>query len=150
MNREVSMKFEDIFDEWKRDSEIDQTDLGNESLRIPKLHHKYYMMLLSERSSLRKLEAQMKQLKLSKYEFYSQGHTEDTRKLGWELPPRGIILKADIPMYLEADKDIIDLSLKIGVQGEKVDFLDSILKSLQTRNFLIKNAIDFLRWTNGG
>lgn len=150
MDREVSMKFEDIFDEWKRDSEIDQTDLGNESLRIPKLHHKYYMMLLSERSSLRKLEAQMKQLKLSKYEFYSQGHTEETKKLGWELPPRGIILKADIPMYLEADKDIIDLSLRIGVQGEKVDFLDSILKSLQTRNFLIKNAIDFLRWTNGG
>ena len=150
MDREVNMKFEEIFDEWKRDSEIDQTDLGNESLKIPKLHHKYYMMLLSERSSLRKLEAQMKQLKLSKYEFYSQGHTEETRKLGWELPPRGIILKADIPMYIEADKDLIDLSLKIGVQGEKVDFLDSILKTLQTRNFLIKNAIDFLRWTNGG
>lgn len=150
MDREVNMKFEDIFDEWKRDSEIDQTDLGNESLKIPKLHHKYYMILLSERSSLRKLEAQMKQLKLSKYEFYSQGHTEETKKLGWELPPRGIILKADIPMYIEADKDLIDLSLKIGVQGEKVDFLDSILKTLQTRNFLIKNAIDFLRWTNGG
>ena len=144
------MKFEDIFDEWKKDSDIDQTDLGNESLKIPKLHHKYYMMLLSERSSLRKLEAQMKQLKLSKYEFYSQGHTEETKKLGWELPPRGIILKADIPIYIEADRDIIELSLKIGVQGEKVDFLDSILKSLQTRNFLIKNAIDFLRWTNGG
>lgn len=150
MDREVSMKFEEIFDEWKRDSEIDQTDLGNESLKIPKLHHKYYMMLLSERSSLRKLEAQMKQLKLSKYEFYSQGHTEETKRLGWELPPRGIILKADIPMYIEADKNLIDLSLKIGVQGEKVDFLDSILKTLQTRNFLIKNAIDFLRWTNGG
>ena len=150
MDREVNMKFEDIFDEWKRDSEIDQTDLGNESLRIPKLHHKYYMMLMAERSVLRKLESQMKQLKLSKYEFYSQGHTEETKKLGWELPPRGIILKADIPMYLEADKDIIDLSLRIGVQGEKVDFLDSIIKSLQTRNFLIKNAIDFLRWTNGG
>ena len=150
MDREVSMKFEEIFDAWKSDSEIDQTDLGNESLKIPKLHHKYYMMLLAERSSLRKLEAQMKQLKLSKYEFYSQGHTEETKKLGWELPPRGIILKADIPMYLEADKDIIELSLKIGVQGEKVDFLDSILKTLQTRNFLIKNAIDFLRWTNGG
>ena len=150
MDREVSMKFEEIFDEWKRDSEIDQTDLGNESLKIPKLHHKYYMMLMAERSSLRKLESQMKQLKLSKYEFYSQGHTEETKKLGWELPPRGIILKADIPMYIEADRDIIDLSLKIGIQGEKVEFLDSIIKSLQTRNFLIKNAIDFLKWTNGG
>lgn len=143
------MKFEDIFEEWKKDSEIDKTDLGNESLKIPRLHHKYYMMLVSEKASLKKLDAQMKQLRLSKYEFYSQGHTEETKKLGWELPPRGIILKADIPMYIESDKDIIDLSLKIGMQGEKVEFLESIIKSLHNRNFLIKNAIDFVKFTMG-
>lgn len=143
------MKFEDIFEEWKKDSEIDKTDLGNESLKIPRLHHKYYMMLVSEKASLKKLDAQMKQLRLSKYEFYSQGHTEETKKLGWELPPRGIILKADIPMYIESDKDIIDLSLKIGMQGEKVEFLESIIKSLHNRNFLIKNAIDFVKYLSG-
>jgi hypothetical protein len=145
----VNVKFEDIFDEWKIDSEIDKTDLGNESLKIPRLHHKYYMMLVSEKASLKKLDAQMKQLRLSKYEFYSQGHTEETKKLGWELPPRGIILKADIPMYIESDKDIIDLSLKIGMQGEKVEFLESIIKSLHNRNFLIKNAIDFVKYLSG-
>lgn len=143
------MKFEDIFEEWKIDSTIDQTDLGNESLKIPKLHHKYYMMLVSEKSVLKKLDAQMKQLRLAKYEFYSQGHTEESRKLGWELPPRGIILKADIPMYIEADKDIVELSLKIGIQAEKVEFLESIIKGLQTRNFIVKNAIDFMKFTMG-
>ena len=148
MERQV--KFEQIFEEWKKDSEIDNTDLGNESLKIPKLHHKYYMILVAEKATLRKLEAELKQLKLSKYEFYSQGHTEETKKLGWELPARGIILKADIPMYMEADRDIVELSLKIGMQGEKVEFLESIIKSLQTRNFLIKNSIDFMRFTMGG
>lgn len=149
MDKEEPMKFEDIFEEWKKDSEIDRTDLGNESLKIPKLHHKYYMFLVAEKSSLKKLEAQMKQLRLAKHEFYSQGHTEETRKLGWEMPPRGIILKADIPMYIEADKDIVDLSLKIGIQAEKVEFLESIIKGLQTRNFIIKNAIDFVKFTMG-
>ena len=143
------MKFEDIFGEWKIDSDIDQTDLGNESLKIPKLHHKYYMMLITEKASLKKLDSQMKQLRLFKYEFYSQGHTEETKRLGWELPPRGIILKADIPMYIESDKDIIDLSLKLGMQGEKVEFLESIIKSLHNRNFLIKNAIDFMKYLSG-
>ena len=143
------MKFEDIFEEWKIDSTIDQTDLGNESLKIPKLHHKYYMMMVSEKSVLKKLDAQMKQLRLAKYEFYSQGHTEESRKLGWELPPRGIILKADIPMYIDADKDIVELSLKIGIQAEKVEFLESIIKGLQTRNFIIKNSIDFMKFTMG-
>jgi hypothetical protein len=60
-----------------------------------------------------------------------------------------LILKADIPMYMEADRDTIELSLKIGMQGEKVEFLESIIKSLQTRNFLIKNAIDFMKFTMG-
>jgi hypothetical protein len=144
------MKFEEIFDEWKKDSEIDQTDLGAESLKIPKLHHKYYMILVAEKAILRKLEYQYKQLKLAKYEFYSQGHTEETKKLGWQLPPRGIILKADIPLYLESDQDVVDLSLKIGMQQEKVDFLESIIKSFQTRGYLIKNSIDFMRFTMGG
>jgi len=144
------MKFEDIFEEWKKDSEIDRTELANESLRIPKLHHKYYMILVAEKSLLKKLEADMKQLKLSKYEFYSQGHTEETKALGWQLPARGMILKADIPMYMEADKDIVDLSLRIGMQQEKVEFLESIIKSFQTRGYIIKNAIDFMKFTMGG
>lgn len=145
----VQMKFEDLFDEWKKDSEIDKTDLSNESLKIPKLHHKYYTFLIGEKSTLRRLESQFKQLKLAKSEFYSQGHTDETRQLGWELPARGMILKSDIPLYLEADKDLVELSLKIGMQQEKVDFLDSILKTLQTRGYLLKNAIDFMRFTMG-
>jgi len=144
------MKFEDLFEEWKKDSEIDRTELGLESLKIPKLHHKYYTYLVSERALAKKLESQFKQLKLAKYEFYSQGHTEETRTLGWELPARGMILKADIPMYMEADKDIVDLSLKIGMQQEKVEFLESIIKSFQTRGYIIKNAIDFAKFTMGG
>lgn len=144
------MRFEDIFEEWKKDSDIDRTELANESLKIPKLHHKYYMILVAEKAQLKKLEAQMKQLKLSKYEFYSQGHTEETKALGWTLPARGLILKADIPLYMEADKDIIDLSLKIGILQEKVEFLESVIKSFQTRGYIIKNAIDFMRFTMGG
>jgi hypothetical protein len=144
------MKFEDIFDAWDKDSKIDKTELGDESLNIPRLHHKYYTMLVAERSVLRRLEADMKQLKLDKYEFYAHGHTEETKAKGWKLPPRGLILKGDVPMFVEADKDMIDLSLRIGVQQEKVEFLDSIIKTLNTRNFIIKNCLDYLKFMNGG
>jgi hypothetical protein len=60
-----------------------------------------------------------------------------------------MILKPDIPMYIEADKDIVELSLKIGGQQEKVEFLESIIKSFQTRGYIIKNAIEFLRFQTG-
>lgn len=144
------VKFEQLFEEWKKDSEIDKTELDDESLKIPKLHSKYYNIYITEKSLLKKLEADMKLLKLEKYEFFNQGHNEETKRKGWELPAKGLILKAEIPMYMEADKDMIQLSLKIGVQQEKVDFLESIIKSFATRGYLIKNAIDFQRFASGG
>jgi hypothetical protein len=145
----TTMKFEEIFSNWEKDSEIDKTNLADESLRIPKLHHKYYGIFVAERAVLRRLEADFKKLKLDKHEFYTQGPTEETKEKGWRMPARGLILKADIPMYMESDQDIIDLSLKIGVQQEKVEFVESIIKSLQTRNYIIKNAIDFIKFTMG-
>ena len=142
------IKIEEILESWKEDSNIDRTELGDEALRIPKLHHKYYQMYIHERLNLRSLEAEMKQLKLDKYEFYTQGPNEQTPS-NWKLPARGMILKADIPMYMDADKEIIDLSLKIGLQQEKVEFLESIIKSLNNRGYNIKAAIDWQRFING-
>ena len=143
------MKIEEIYEEWKKDVEIDKTELGDEALRIAKLHHKYYQVYSSERLLYRKLEAEYKQLKLAKYEFYSMGPTEETRLKGWEMPARGMILKADIPMYLEADNDIVTLSLKIGYQQEKIELLESIIKSLSNRGYNIKAAIDWTKFTMG-
>lgn len=144
------MKTEEIFELWEKDSHIDKTALDDESLKIPKLHHKYYQILMGERVRLRNFENEMRSLKLEKYEFFTQGHNEETKSKGWRLPPKGMILKADIPMYMEADKEIIDLSLKIGIQQEKLELLESIIKTLNNRGYNIRAAIDFIKFTNGG
>lgn len=143
------MKIEEILEKWNKDSEIDKTELGLEAIHIAKLHHKYYSIYIGEKLLLRKQEAELKSLKLDKYEFFSMGPTKDTPK-DWELPPRGKILKQDMPMYLEADKDIINLSLKIGYTQEKVEMLESIIKSIMNRGFHVRAAIDFYRFTQGG
>lgn len=144
------MKIEEIFAQWKQDSTIDKTELGDEALKIPKLHHKYYQMYISERLLLRSLEAEMKRLKLDKFEFLTQGPNEDTKDKGWKLPPRGMVLKSDIQMYLEADDDVVKLSLRIGMQQEKLELLESIIKSLNNRGYNIKAAIDWQKFTMGG
>lgn len=144
------MKLEDIFELWAVDSTVDRTELGDEALKIPKLHHKYFQIYSSEKLQLKKLEADMKVLKLEKYEFYSQGPTKESQDRGWQLPARGMILKADMPMYMDADKDIINLSLKIGYQQEKLELLESIIKSLNNRGYNVKAAIDWARFMQGG
>jgi hypothetical protein len=142
------MNVDEIFELWEADSQIDKTELGEEATKIPKLHHKYYQIFLKERLVLRKFESDLKQLKLDKYEFFTQGPNEDTPK-EWRLPPRGMILKGDIPMYMDADQDVINMTLKVGLQQEKVDLLDSIIKTIINRNFIIRNAIDWNKFTMG-
>lgn len=143
------MTVDEILELWHEDSAIDKTELGEEALKIPKLHHKYYQIFVKEKMLLRKLEAAMKQLKLDKYEFLTQGPNEETKDKGWKLPPKGMILKGDIPMYLEGDQDIINQSLKIGYQQEKIELLESIIKSIMNRSFIIRDAIDWQKFTMG-
>lgn len=144
------MKIEEIFEQWEKDAQVDKTELGDASLDTPKFHHKYFQFLVKERLILRKYESEMKQLKLDKYEFLTQGPNEETKDKGWRLPARGMVLKGDIPMYLDADDDIVNLSLKIGLQQEKIELLESIIKLIMNRNYIIRNAIDWQKFTMGG
>jgi hypothetical protein len=98
---------------------------------------------------LRKYELDLKKLRLEKYEFYTQGPTEETHAKGWHLPPIGKVIKSEVNNYVDADDDIIQLTLKVGIQQEKIEMLESIIKSLTNRGFLIKSAIDFERFRTG-
>lgn len=143
------MKLDDILQMWEEDSVVDKQNLSDEALKISKLHHKYYRIFINERLTLRKYESELKVLKKDKFEFYTQGPTEETHNLGWRLPPIGKILRSDAGMYVDTDQDIINLTLKIGIQHEKVDLLESIIRSLRDRNFNIKAAIDWERFKVG-
>lgn len=143
------MKIEDIYTEWDSDSRIDRSELGEEVLKIPKLHHKYFNIFTHERLILRKYEAELKQLKLAKHEFLTMGPTEETHAKGWQLPPQGKILRSDVNNYIEADQEVINLTLKIGIQLEKIELLESIIKSLTNRGFNIKAAIEWEKFKVG-
>lgn len=144
------MKLESIFEMWDQDSRVDRQRLDEEALNISMLHAKYHRIFTNERLTLRKYEAELKELKLQKFEFYTQGPTKETVELGWQLPPIGKVLKADANTYVDADKDIINLSLKIGIQHEKIGLLESIIKTLQNRGYNIRAAIDYIKFTSGG
>ena len=53
------MKIEDIFELWQTDTNIDRTELGDEALKIPKLHHKYFQIYSAEKLLLKKYEAEL-------------------------------------------------------------------------------------------
>lgn len=142
------MKLEEIEALWEQDSKIDRTDLDNESLKIPTLHSRYYKIYLREKVQLKAEEQEYKLFYKLKHEYYTgKMSKEELDEHGWE--PFQFVLKNDLQVYIDADKDIAERLLKLQVQREKVDLLESVIKTLNGRGFLIKNAIDFIRFTSG-
>lgn len=144
------MKLEEIHELWAQDCEMSPYELGQEALKVPKLHSKYLQIFSQEKMILKKMDEDRKQLILLKYDYYRGVlPEEDLRAQGWE-PFRLSVIKSDVGKYIDADQDIIKLNLKVSVQQEKVDTLEAIIKAITNRGFLIKSAIDWERFKVGG
>jgi len=143
------MKLEEIQNLWDVDSQIDRSELGDESLRIVKMHAKYFKIFSQERLMLRKMESNFKELYRDKYEWYNGTLAKEVMdQYGWQPNPLKI-LRTDIAMYLESDTSMREAQLKVDLQQEKVNFLESIIKTLGTLGFNIKNAIEWSKFQNG-
>lgn len=129
---------------------MDKTELGEESLRVPLLHHKYYKLYVEEGLLFKRLEQEYKSMYKLKYEYYMGILDEDTlRQNEWQPNPLKI-LKQDLPTYIDADSDIQLIQARIDIQKEKLSFLESVIKTITNRGYLIKNAIDWERFKVGG
>lgn len=128
---------------------IDGTELGDESLRIPVLHGKFLNIFHDESLVLRKLEADYRVLRKQKWEWYNGKLSQDElTALGWE-PYAARILRQDMDIVMDADPDLIRAAQKVEMQRAKVDYLDSILKGINNRNWVIRNAIEWRKFMSG-
>lgn len=143
------MTLDQMMEEWRLDATVDSTELGIASLKIPELHSKYLKIYFDERRKLKALEFQSKDLSLKKYEYYNgKLSQEELDELNWE-PFVKRLMKNEVDMYLDSDKDIIQNNIRIINQKEKLAFLEEVLKNVNQRNFQIKNAIEWKKFTQG-
>ena len=137
------MTLEEIQKHWDKDSIVDTTELGSEATKIPQLHSKYFKMFSTERLKLKQMTEKANILKLDLWSYYQGSLDYDTlQSYGWDQCDN-IILKADIPMHIEANQTYIDNNLQKAYQKEKVDFLEGIIKSLNNRGFNINAAVQW-------
>ena len=134
------MDFDKIIEEWKHDCPIDDTTLDKESVKIPTLHGKYLELHSREKIFLNYLEVEYKKLYREKWEYYS-GKAEKPFQLK--------LLKTDLHIYLDSDDKLCELKEKVDTQKQKVSYVESVIKSLETRSFHITNAINWRKFTAG-
>jgi len=143
------MKFEEIQYQWTLDCVMDETELSKESIKIPQLHNKYLIFYSNEKLKFKEIKYLFAGLVRRKRDYYSGRMTvEELEAADWE-PFQLKLLKADVQEYIDADDNVIESKKLLALQEEKVNYLESIVKSLTTRGYLIKNAIDWKRFTEG-
>lgn len=140
------MDLEQLQLEADKDLKINDLELDIESLKTPQLHNKYLKHYTKFKLLLTRTEDELRIIKRDKWEYY----TGKADPQVYQLKPFNFkILKTDIDKYIEADEDIQKLTQKVAYLNSVVDFLDRTLRIIVNRTYIIKNAIEWKRFTSG-
>ena len=140
------MTLEELQQSVDRDLKIDDTELDTESINIPLLHNKYLQHYNKFSLLLKKSEYEYRVLKRQKWEYYTGKSDASVYK---EKPFDLKILKADVHIYMDSDEELQRADQKEAYLKQVVSYLEQVLRSINTRNFIIKNAIDWKKFISG-
>jgi len=134
------MKLSEVQEMWTSDSKIDELNLGRESTKTPELHAKYLNILSNTKLQLRKAEA----------DYYRCEMTlDELQDKGWNQYQGLKPLKHDMEDRINCDEDIIRAMDKVEYVKALLYQLEQIIRSLNSRTWDIKNAIEWTKFTNG-
>ena len=140
------MNLDEIQSLWEEDSKIDEDELHIESTKIPSLYAKYYR-ILNNILLLKKIEEnKFKQLKKEKWQYYT-GKADPEVYI--EKPFDHKVLRQDVDKYMDADEDLIKILSKMDYYQVMLNYLDSILKTINNRTYQIKNSIEWQQFIRG-
>ena len=146
------MTLDELKIQWTKDCEIDDIELDNASLEVPKLHAKYQDLLTSKILFLKQYQNKYNELLKDKWLWYNGKMDEETvREKGWEPDPfNGLkIMKNDMQIFFNADKDLQELNSKIEYLKVTVDFLKECMQNITWRHQTIRNTIDWRKFMAG-
>lgn len=141
------MKLEELIEEWEKDCKIDNTALDIESTdKTPQLHHKYLTLLAKENIKYKLLNVKKRNLETQLRDYYSgKIDGKDIGREPWELHET----QTAIDKRISSDKEYNKIEVAIIESEEKAKYLKGIVDNINGRSFTIKNAIDWIKWTNG-
>ena len=141
------MNLEQIQEMWERDATIDPDNLHNESLKIPQLHSKYYTIYNTVTLMREKARSSYSRVKLERHNFYTG---KAPAEVYIEEPfPYKVREKDAIQRHMEADEKLSKIDMKIRYYDVTLKFLEEIIRTISSRTYQIKNAIEWQKFQAG-
>jgi len=129
------------------DSVIELTNLSTHSIEVPKISAKYQHILMDYLRIQKQLEFKMQKVKKELLEYY-KGYASDNIYL--EKPLNRKPAAGEVETYIKADNDWQVVAAKFEHITMKIKLVEEFVKQLNQRSFMIKNAIDYEKFKNGG
>ena len=140
------MTLEELQQSVNKDFKLDDTQLDVESVNIPLLHNKYLIHFNKFNLLLKKAEYDHKTIIRDKWEYYTGKADPHVYK---QTPFDIKVLKADVHIYMDSDPDLQKADQKVAYLNQIVKYLEQVLRGVNNRTFLIKNAIEWKKFTSG-
>ena len=139
----------ELYDMVTQDLEFDKTELDTESLKTPQLHNKYLILFSQEKLKLEQVLSEKKISRRDKWLYYTgKMSEEELKEKGWESCDL-VILKTDVDRFIDADRDIIKLEARVTLQREMVNYIENVIKIISNRQWNIRAALDWIKFTQG-
>ena len=140
------MTLEELQQQVSKDFKLDDTELDSESVSIPLLHNKYLIHFNKFSLLLKKAEYEHKTMIKDKWEYYTGKADPGVYK---EKPFDIKVLKSDVHIYIDSDPELQRADQKVAYLNQIVKYLEQVLRGVNNRSFLIKNAIEWKKFTSG-
>jgi len=140
------MELEKIQEIAEKDLQINDTELDLESLKTPQLFNKYMKHLTKFKLMLSRAEGDLALTKKNLWEYYTG---KSDASVYAERPFDLKILKQDVDKYIEADEAFIKAKQKVDYLQTTVDYLDRTMRQINGRDWNIRNAIEWRKFTSG-
>lgn len=138
------MKLRELNQMITEDCELNYEALDTESLKTAYLQGKYMNLYSDEYLKLKAMYYKMDELKLAKEEYYSGKASPEVYKV---KPLDLEIRKAKVELYVDNDDEVKKLQQEIDIQKTKVDLISDMKQVLSQRNWQIRNAVEFKKFT---
>lgn len=141
------MNLDKLQELWKQDCVIDSDLYCEESIKIPQLHQRYLEFYNTYSLMKKEKEGEFNALRKDKWIYYKgKAPSQVYKEMPFDLK---LTTKEEIWMFIDADEEIRKLRYKIDYIEQVLYFLENVLKQINTRNFQIKNAIEWTKWKEG-
>ena len=144
------MKLDDVLIMWEADSAIDDNHLGEASTSTAKLHSKYLKILIEHKLRLTKLNSDYNMLRADKFRYYrGEMSRDELADHGWQQWQYNKPLKNEMDEFLKGDKDLTTALQRIEYLNATIYALESIMTQIKSRDWQIRNSIQWKTFLAG-